>query len=83
MLVGQHLDLASPVPVAVPPAISPQQRTESERYLGVRFDCCGAYSRIYRTRAGDAFVGHCPKCARRVQFKIGPEGTDSRFFCVE
>jgi hypothetical protein len=46
----------------------------------VQWNCCRAYSRIYRNSAGAAYVGHCPKCAKRVNVPIGPGGTDQRFF---
>ena len=79
MLLGHHLDLASPVAAQ---AIVPERRTEADRYLGVRFECCGVYSRVYRNKTGSAYVGHCPKCAARVQFDVSPDGSDSRFFSV-
>ncbi len=58
-------------------------RTESaNRYLGIHFACCSVYARIYVNRTGACYVGHCPRCGRRVEFHIGPGGTDSRFFSV-
>jgi len=52
-------------------------------YLSVVFRCCGVYQRIYRSNDGATYSGRCPKCARPVQFKVGPGGTDERFFVVE
>ncbi|MEN1681471.1 MAG: hypothetical protein AAGJ46_17965 [Planctomycetota bacterium] len=49
-------------------------------YLGVTFECCGVYTRVYRNRAGDAYEGRCPKCVRPVRFAIGEGGTSNRFF---
>lgn len=50
------------------------------RWLGIQFECCGAYSRIYQNASGSAYVGWCPQCARKVNVPIGPGGTDNRFF---
>ena len=73
---GQHLDLSSgdvPRPGAAKPA-------GGGKFLGVHFECCDIYRRIYPNREQTAYVGHCPRCAKRVEFKIGHGGTDSRFF---
>ena len=55
-------------------------RSVGRRWLGSRFDCCNAYSRMYKNAAGTAYVGRCPKCARRLSVPTGPGGTPQRFF---
>ncbi|MDD3593414.1 MAG: hypothetical protein PHX18_02185 [Candidatus Gastranaerophilales bacterium] len=52
------------------------------KYLGIQFDCCGVYSRIYQNKEGSAYVGRCPGCLRTVRIKIGEGGTSARFFRV-
>jgi len=53
-----------------------------KKFLGLKFTCCGVYSRVYVNRNGTAYEGRCPKCLKPVKLKIGEGGTDSRFFEV-
>ena len=49
-------------------------------YLGIMFECCRVYTHIHKNKAGTAYVGWCPRCARKVTIRIAPSGTDSRIF---
>jgi len=73
-MAGEHLDLSSGDDLGRPRASS------TRRFVGVKFACCDVYARIYINRAGDAYQGHCPRCLKKLTLKIGPGGTDQRFF---
>jgi len=74
-VAGEHLDLSN-----APDASNLGDTPRPRHYLGVHFACCGIYSRIYVNREGSAYVGNCPRCAKQVKMRIGPGGTNSRFF---
>jgi len=50
------------------------------RFVGIHFLCCDVYTRVYVNRDETAYEGNCPKCAKRVRLRIGPGGTNARFF---
>ncbi|MGL4942740.1 MAG: hypothetical protein ACRC46_06080 [Thermoguttaceae bacterium] len=52
----------------------------SRKFVGMKFNCCSVYTRIYVNRDGTAYEGRCPKCGKPVRLKIGEGGTNNRFF---
>ncbi len=56
------------------------EQATPKKYIGILYACCGVYQRVYKSAAKPAYIGYCPKCGRRTEIKIGPGGTDHRFF---
>lgn len=76
-MAGEHLDLSSEPPRR---GEAPSASSGENRFVGVTFACCGVYSRVYRNREQTAYMGYCPKCSKPIRLKIGPGGSDARFF---
>lgn len=55
-------------------------RRTARPFICVHFECCDVYNRIYRRKDATAYVGWCPKCARKVTVRVGPNGINARFF---
>ena len=76
-MAGENLDLTSETANT---ARAESSGRAGRRFVGVHFVCCDVYSRVYVNNDETAYVGNCPKCAKRVTLQIGPGGTDARFF---
>ncbi len=73
---GEHLDLSSD-----PPGQGGRKGPASGRpFVGVTFACCAVYAQVYLNHQKTAYIGHCPRCLKKVEIWIDPAGTDSRFF---
>ena len=86
---GEQLDLSSDPPALRAAASTGSSKRsqdsikeEGRSFVGIRFGCCDIYSRVYINRTETAYEGNCPRCSRRCRVKIGPGGSDSRFFNV-
>lgn len=55
----------------------------AKKFLGILFECCNIYRRIYVNKDGTAYEGRCPMCYKMVKVKIGEGGTANRFFAAE
>jgi hypothetical protein len=81
--LGHHETISSPGRPESGGEAGPAGEAASERrFIGVRFRCCGTYARAYLNKARTIYQGNCPKCSKPIRFKVGPGGTDSRFFEV-
>ncbi len=66
-----------PTPSGKPPL---GQTMTGRPWIAIKWRCCGAYSRVYRNRAGTAYEGRCPRCGTATRATIGAGGTNARFF---
>ena len=53
---------------------------KNKNFLGIMFECCNVYGRIYKNKEGTYYIGKCPKCMRQIKIKVGENGTNQRFF---
>lgn len=56
------------------------QHPSARPFLGIHFQCCRTYGRIYRNAQQTEYSGQCPRCHCRIRVPIGPGGSSSRFF---
>lgn len=58
-----------------------EQSARGDRpFIGVFFECCGQYARVYRAPDAEEYVGRCPACLVTVRARVGPDGTTQRIF---
>jgi len=61
--------------------MNPQTNPPKPRkFIGVFFECCGVYDRVYLSQDGQRYAGRCPRCMRTLTAQAGPGGTSRRFF---
>lgn len=48
-------------------------------WIGVHFECCGVYVRVYRERGADRYESRCPRCATPITVRVSPDGVTTSF----
>ncbi len=50
-------------------------------FLGIHFECCNVYLRVYRKPEERSYRGRCPKCLRTLEILVDEEkGISEKFF---
>ena len=62
------------------PRAANEPATDPRPFLGIHFECCGLYGRIYRDPNFRVYRGRCPKCLRSLEIPIGQGGRAGRFY---
>jgi len=57
-----------------------EKKTVKRHWIGVMFECCSIYSRLYRAPDARVYRGRCPGCLRTLHLPLGEDGTESRQF---
>jgi len=60
-----------------------EKKRNPKKFLGIYFECCNTYGRLYQNAQGTHYVGRCPKCMINLKVPIGkdkPNATNQRFF---
>ncbi len=78
-----HLEVRGLADSAGSNHVAPPGALKGRPWVGIRFECCGAYTRVYRNAEGTAYHGFCPRCGRTVTLRVGEGGTSARFFVAE
>ncbi len=57
-----------------------EEDMQKKKFLGVYYECCNVYGRLYKNKDETYYVGRCPRCMRPLKVKIGEGGLSRRFF---
>jgi hypothetical protein len=57
-----------------------ETKTGKRPWIGIMFECCAIYSRLYRAPGSKEYRGRCPRCLRAIHLPVGEGGTDLRQF---
>jgi hypothetical protein len=60
--------------------LDPATSNARRPYIGVLFECCGVYARVYRQPDQPWYAGRCPRCLRTMRVRVGQDGTNARLF---
>ena len=75
--LGQHLDVTD-VDDRLNNDEFDRRDHAGRTWLGVYYECCASYSRVYRRPDETQYRGRCPECGASVSIRVGPNGVAAR-----
>ena len=57
-----------------------EKKRNPRKFLGIYFECCYVYGRLYQNLTATHYVGRCPRCMANLKVPIGDGGINKRFF---
>ncbi|MCG8407191.1 MAG: endonuclease Q family protein [Phycisphaerales bacterium] len=74
---GYIIDIVSSVEADVS-GFESEDATNERPWVGVHFECCGVYTRVYRDAEARQYDGRCPRCGRPIKIGVGPQGIQAK-----
>ena len=65
-----------------PPDDSDRTSETGRPFIGIKWECCNAYTRVHRNVSGSFYQARCPRCGKSVKIQVQAGGSDARFFRV-
>jgi len=59
------------------------QQVAERPHIGVLFECCGVYVRVYRNADEARYVARCPRCLATAVVRVAPGGSSHRIFVAK
>ena len=75
--LGKHLDITDLDAEGKTPRTDTATSTHRV-WVGVYYECCAAYARVYRRPDDLRYHGRCPECGAAVSIRVGPNGIAAR-----
>ncbi|HKQ47729.1 MAG TPA: hypothetical protein VJZ71_06655 [Phycisphaerae bacterium] len=54
--------------------------SDARPWIGIHFECCGVYARVYRRREERQYLGRCPSCGRALRVLVRADGVKAKVF---
>ena len=76
--LGRHLDITDLDDDRIRRGADSASGGAGRLWVGIFYECCDAYARVYRRRDEMHYEGRCPECGASVTIRVGPNGIRAR-----